>query len=168
MRSRLIVLCLFILITGCTHKYYIVRHAEKAAPVASDPALSKDPPLTKAGTDRANALLARLRDAGISQIFSTNYIRTQSTAAPLAVNLELEIQLYDTVDQAFIHRLKSLKENVLVVGHSNTIDDIINGLVPAAHMTDLSEAVYDNLFIIKRRGNRFQLVREKYGKPSGN
>ena len=56
--------------------FYVVRHAEKeTATMSSDVALSD------AGKGRASALAALLRDSSITAIYSTNYVRTRTTAA---------------------------------------------------------------------------------------
>ena len=54
----------------------IVRHAEKAA---NDP---KDPDLSEAGRERAQTLARILKDGHITAIFTTEFKRTQETAAP--------------------------------------------------------------------------------------
>ena len=73
----------------------------------------------------------------------------------------------DTLDK-FIARLKEIKKgNVLVIGHSNTVDDIVNKLCGQIKITgDLKENEYDNLFIVRRSGTKFRFQRKKYGKLS--
>ena len=61
----------------------LVRHAEKAAQPA------QDPPLTDAGSARARALVAVARDAGVSAIITTQFLRTKNTAEPTATALTL-------------------------------------------------------------------------------
>lgn len=65
----------------------------------------------------------------------------------------------------FIALLKSIKKgNVLVVGHSNTIDDIANKLCNKTVVTgDLDEKEYSNLFVIKRKGKKYIFSRKQYG-----
>jgi broad specificity phosphatase PhoE len=69
---------------------------------------------------------------------------------------------------AFIDRLRSLKKgNVLIVGHSNTIDDLANKLTGTTVVPgDLPETQYDNLYEIKRKGKRFVFRNLKYGTPT--
>ncbi|HOA39048.1 MAG TPA: histidine phosphatase family protein [Flavihumibacter sp.] len=166
MRNRLLVLILFVSITGCSHRYYVVRHAEKAIAPPGNEDLAKDPNLSAAGAERTRDLQERLQDAKISRVYSTATVRTEATAAPIATYFNLPIRKYSSVDTGFINELRSLKENVLIVGHSNTVDDIVNALVPSAKMTDLPETDYDNLYIIKKKGRRFLLQKTKYGAPS--
>ena len=114
-----------------------------------------------------NYLKDELENKKIHYIFSTQTRRTQSTAAPLSQLSGLKINPYnnDTLEN-FIKRLKSIKKgNVLIVGHSNTVDDIVNKLSGKTQITsDLKDSEYDNLFVVKRRGNKFSFTRKKYGK----
>ena len=61
---------------------FVVRHAERAD-------TSADSVLSAAGQARAMRLAVILKDAGITQIFTTNLRRTVQTAEPLAVALRL-------------------------------------------------------------------------------
>jgi len=165
-------LIILVLTSSCSNTFYIVRHTEKATGI--DPQTMKtftDPPLTMEGQERALKLKEMLGGKNIRHFYSTNTLRTISTARPLKeLFLNTSIQLYsskpDSMD-AFIQLLKTIRKgNVLVVGHSNTVDDIANKLsgktvVPG----DLKDNEYDNLFIIKRKGKGFVFKAEKYGAP---
>lgn len=158
--------CLYILIafylTSCSRTYYIVRHAEKAAPDAS---MSSDVPLSPAGQHRAIALKDELKSKKITGIYATNTIRARATADPLSNELKLPIITYGPVpDSTFMKMLKSMKGNTLIVGHSNTVDDIVNSLANEKKISDLEDSVYDNLYIIKIDQNGHVKVRQvKYG-----
>ncbi len=161
---------LLIVLSSCGNTIYIVRHAEKAAGI--DPATMKthtDPPLTLEGEERALKLKQMLSGKNIKHIYSTNTQRTISTAKPLKeLFLGMPIQVYsskpDSMD-LFIQQLKNIKQgDVLVVGHSNTVDDIANKLAGSSVVAgDLKDSEYDNLFIIKRKGDKYTFKREKYG-----
>ena len=161
---RLIILMLSFVLFSCSNTIYVVRHAEKASGI--DMATMKpstDPPLTIEGEERALAL---------KHIFSTNTLRTTSTAKPLKeLYLGVPIQIYssrpDSMD-AFIQNIKTIKKgDVLIVGHSNTIDDLANKLAGTKVVPgDLNESIYDNLFILKRKGDKYIFTNGKYGKPS--
>src|SRR5579871_4840663 len=56
----------------------VVRHAEK------DTVPKGNPPLTPAGVARANALASALADANVEAVVTTELLRTQQTAQPLA------------------------------------------------------------------------------------
>lgn len=170
MRTFLIA-CLLTGLTGCSTTYYIVRHAEKAAPSATDKMMAADPPLTEAGEQRAIALKETLKGAGVRNIFSTNTRRTLATATPLSeAEGRLPISLYNTKDtlSRFIDRLRLIhKGNVLIVGHSNTVDDIVNALVGKTVIPgDLADTQYDNLYEVKRKGKHYRFISKKYGEPS--
>jgi hypothetical protein len=56
--------------------FFLVRHAEKVDD-------SEDPPLSEVGHQRAQTLVSLLRDARIERIYSSDFVRTRDTAAPL-------------------------------------------------------------------------------------
>ena len=161
---RFIVIPAFILFifSSCSHTYYVVRHAEKATQEAN---MSSDVPLTDRGKQRAEALKEVLKHKKIGQVYSTNTIRTKSTAQPTADYFHLPIEMYGPrPDSAFIVLLKSKKKNILIVGHSNTVDDIVNMLTGHKDVPgDLPDTEYDNLFIVKKKGGRYSYSAVKYG-----
>ncbi|MFI5187197.1 MAG: SixA phosphatase family protein [Chitinophagales bacterium] len=161
----LITVCIFFF--SCTRMIYIVRHAEKASSADSlAKMMTSDPPLSEAGKVRALVLKDELRNKHIKRIYSTNTTRTMSTAAPLSGAIKVSIELYGNID-SLVNILKSDKGNALVVGHSNTVDDIVNKLCGQTKLTaDLSDGEYDNLFIIKLKGKKIFFNRRKYGYPS--
>lgn len=139
---------------SCSHSYYIVRHAEKATQEAN---MSSDVPLTDKGKERAEALKEILKNKKIAYVFSTNTIRTKSTAQPTADYFKLAIETYSArPDSTFINLLKSKKKNTLVVGHSNTVDDIVNTLCGKKEVAgDLPDAEYNKLFVVKKKGKKY-------------
>lgn len=151
-----------ILLTACSHTYYVVRHAEKANQEAN---MSSDVPLSAAGQQRAEALKQELRGKKIVHVFSTNTLRTMATARPTAEYFHVSAQPYGPrPDSAFIAMLKKLKKNTLVVGHSNTVDDIVNGLTGSKSVAgDLQDSEYNNLFVIKLKGKKLKYERKTYG-----
>jgi broad specificity phosphatase PhoE len=167
MERLILILVACCLLTSCATTYYVVRHAEKEQPPAGTSAnmmSANNPPLSKAGTERAEALKQLLQGKHIRYIYSTNTIRTVSTAAPLASEAGVTTSFYSQVDREFITTLKSLKKNTLVVGHSNTVDDIIQQLTGTNHIpADLPDAAYDNLYIIKKKGKKMSFQATTYG-----
>ena len=169
-----IILCLLIIIfSSCgSVKYYIVRHAEKeTASVGTTMSTPNDPPLSAAGRVRAIELREAIRGKRIRYIFSTNTIRTISTAQPFnelrgATHLEIH-NTKDSLDQ-FIQKLKEIKKgNSLIVGHSNTVDDIVNKLCGEIKVpNDLPDSEYDNLYIVTKKGRHFRFENKNYGTPT--
>jgi phosphohistidine phosphatase SixA len=149
-----------LLLLSCSTTYYIVRHAEKAS---AEPNMSTDVPLTDAGKQRAEKLKEILKDKMIRYVFSTNTIRTKTTAEPTANYFKLKTELYSKSDSAFISKLKSVKKNTLITGHSNTVDDIVNMLCNEIKVeADLKDNEYDNLFVVKRKGRKYFFEKLKY------
>lgn len=171
---RIISLCLFLfLLSSCGTTIYVVRHAEKSTGIDPETMKTfKDPPLTYEGQERALALKQMLSGKNIKHIYSTNTLRTISTAKPLKeLFLNVPLALYSTKPDSmdiFIQQLKQIRKgNTLVVGHSNTVDDIANKICGSTVVPgDLKDSEYDNIFILKKKGDRFKFKREKYGKPS--
>ena len=123
--------------------YFLVRHAEKTTE-------KPNPGLTDAGLARAAKLAALLDGLKIDQVMSTDYKRTQDTAAPLAKSKNLSIQSYDPNMQKDLFTDLSVfnKQNVLVVGHSNTIPKLANILIGKEAIAEYDHEDYSNLLII--------------------
>ena len=163
--SSLAILSLFFM--SCSRTVYVVRHAEK---ITSSDSIGKvkpnDPPLSEAGKVRALVLKNELADKHIGHIYSTNTIRAMSTAEPLSQAIKINVELYSSID-SLIGIIKSDKGNVLVVGHSNTVDDIVNKLCGQVKIaSDLNDGEYDNLFVVKIKGKKIIFDKRKYGYPS--
>ncbi|HQR36104.1 MAG TPA: histidine phosphatase family protein [Blastocatellia bacterium] len=133
---------------------YLVRHAEKAAAPAADP------PLLEAGTKRAEMLARTLSKAGITTIITSQYQRTKLTAEPLARQLGVTATVIPVAMSTMNARELSpqyLKEvadratvnggNVLIVGHSNTVPELIKAL-GGDILPTIDDATYDDLFVI--------------------
>jgi phosphohistidine phosphatase SixA len=165
---------LLVFITSCSTsvKYFVVRHAEKEVPspgvTMSTP---NDPPLSAAGKVRAIELREVLKKEHIEFIYSTNTIRTISTAQPLnELRGATKIELYNTRDSLdfLIQHLKEIKKgNSLIVGHSNTVDDIVNKLCGEIQVPkDLPDSDYDNLYIITKKKGKMKFENKTYGTPT--
>ena len=110
---------------------YVVRHLQKAA--------GDDPPLTDEGAALAAQLAEQLADAGITAIFATPTRRAMQTAEPLARRLGTAVSPYDPRDPAaLVQAAAAAPGNVLVVGHSNTVDDLVRrfGGTPPPPLTE--------------------------------
>ena len=122
---------------------FVVRHAEKGPG-------SPDPDLTKAGTDRAEALIHVLGDANVTAIFASQFKRTQQTATPLAKKLGLtpEIVGAEQMDD-LLAKLKGLPagSRALVVSHSNLVPLIVEKL-SGQKVGELTDADYDRIYAV--------------------
>lgn len=144
-------------LSSCTTRYYIVRHAEKQDGVTDAPA-PNGPSLTAAGKLRAIALRDSLRDKNVTRIFVSQYLRTQLTADATASTLNIIPSEYqvnpDGNMENLAAQLRALDNNVLVVGHSNTVPKLIALLTGINVGTEPDGSIahddYDNFFIVKR------------------
>ena len=118
---------------------YLVRHGEKETS-------GKDPALTAQGMERARNIATMLQKAGIGNIFSSAYARTRQTAQPLAQGSGLEVQAYDAAaPKALVEKVKALNGAVLVVGHSNTLSELVT-LFGGAPGADIADNEYDRVY----------------------
>jgi broad specificity phosphatase PhoE len=112
---------------------YIVRHAEKADFWPADRDLDTFQPLSSAGLARAEALAGRLKSAGIAAVYTSRTTRTIETGAPLAHATHIAVTADDASIKpaemsAFLTRLRekhAADRAVLIVGHSNTVPEIL-------------------------------------------
>ncbi len=141
---------------------FVVRHAEKGPG-------NPDPSLTEAGNVRARALAHTLRDQKISAIFSSEFKRTQETAAPLARELGIATTVLGAAKaDDLIAALKALPPGgkALVVSHSNVVPMIVEKL-SGQSVGELTDADYDRLYVVTIKPNAAATVLYlHYGAPS--
>jgi phosphohistidine phosphatase SixA len=78
----------------------------------------------------------------------TEYKRTRQTAEPTAERAGIEAVMIPAQDIAtLVAKLKETKDAALVVGHSNTVPEILKALGASESIT-IGESDYDNLFIV--------------------
>ena len=117
---------------------YIIRHADKETGAWWDQSKERDAyrPLTCEGRERAERWADFLEGKGIVQVYTSTAIRTMHTGTPLAARLDIPL----TPDprsaeprkmKRFLRHLERQHPGpgaVLVVGHSNTIPDLLRAL----------------------------------------
>jgi phosphohistidine phosphatase SixA len=124
--------------------FFLVRHAEKADQ-------EDDPPLTDQGQRRARSLANLLSDAGIETVYSSDTLRTRDTAAPIAADLGLDIDIYDPHDLVELAAmLLGSPGRYLVVGHSNTTPELA-GLLGGEPGPAIEDSEYDRLYVLTHR-----------------
>lgn len=136
---------------------FVVRHAEKApsetgqqAAASTHAMMADNPPLNAAGQARAKKLAETLRSAGIHTIYTTEYLRTRQTAAPLAQALKLQPVMAAARDTGtLVEKVKEAKGNVLVVSHADMVPAILKGLGVKEPVT-IGDNEYDSLFVVIR------------------
>src|SRR5215204_1286522 len=115
---------------------FLIRHAERE----DEP--RQDPPLKKEGIARSQELARLLSNAGIKAIYASQFTRTKQTAEALATKTGVAVtsislksnpsnprQIAEESTAEVVNKvLSGPGENVLVVGHSNSIPDVIKML----------------------------------------
>ncbi|HWH21816.1 MAG TPA: phosphoglycerate mutase family protein [Allosphingosinicella sp.] len=102
--------------------YYVMRHLETPQGV-------QDPNLTAEGQANARLLPSFFENDPPAAIYVSSTRRAQQTAAPLAQALGITPKIYDPANTpALVQRVRAETGTVLVVGHSNTIPDIVQQL----------------------------------------
>ena len=151
-----VVTFIFLLFFSCNNinqecnTYYLIRHAEK---VRIDPD-NKDPELNEAGKQRAIVWQEYFTDLEIDKVYSTNYKRTMQTALPVSNSKGLEISLYSpsNIDyQGFLD--STIGDNVLIVGHSNTIPTFVNEIINDNVYPDIEDSNNSSLYIVSKCGD---------------
>jgi 2,3-bisphosphoglycerate-dependent phosphoglycerate mutase len=149
-----------------TTKYIIIRHAEKDTTLADAKMMASDPPLNSIGETRALSLVDKFKVHKINQIYSTNYIRTKTTAAPIAKAENLNIAIYDPRKlDTFATQLMSSENNgktFLIVGHSNSSPKLVNLLIKKDQFKDLDEPIYDTYWIVTIKNGKTKVKMTKY------
>ena len=142
---KLTAVCLALMLYGgfaLANEVYLLRHAEKL-PTTNDPALSE------CGRQRAAALALHLQDINFTAVYATPYLRTQQTAAAVATQQQLSVSQYDPRQpEALISLITAQHKPVMVVGHSNTIPQLVKQLT-GIEMAPLTEQDYDLLYQVK-------------------
>lgn len=102
--------------------FYVMRHLHTPQGVT-------DPELTPEGRRQAALLPSFFQGDQPSAIYVTNTRRSQQTAAPLAQALGITPKIYDPANTpALLQRVRAETGTVLIVGHSNTVPDIVQQL----------------------------------------
>lgn len=128
----------------------VTRHAEKAT---DDP---RDPSLSAAGQERARALSVLLKDADVAAVYGTQYKRTRQTTDPIAQERSLAfVERPMTAANTATYYADLAKEvlsasagkTVLIVGHSNTVPQIVQAF-SGKTIAPIEDREYDHLFVI--------------------
>ena len=150
---------------------FLVRHAEKADVPGSDP------PLSDRGRARAESLARLLRSAGVRAVFTSQFQRTQQTAEPLAKRLGVAAAAVplavkqsnprEVTEESIRELTKRVEAHagqaVLIVGHSNSVPDVIRAL-GGDTVPKIDEGSFDDLFVVTvYASGRAKVVHLKYG-----
>lgn len=134
---------------------YVIRHGEKESSGA-------DPALTEAGRDRAAAWAEMLRPSALKIVLTSDAKRTQETGGIIAGSLGIPhkaLPLQDVAGLADLIEFDHDEDNVLIVGHAETIPGILSSLGSPTAVA-ISQDDFANLFVLVRLGtDEPQLIR---------
>ena len=136
--------------SATTTTVVLVRHAEKQLGAISDA------PLSPEGEKRADRLAQMFGDSQefgrIRKIYVTNTRRTQQTALRLSQRIGLNSEVVDAKTDSKELAKRVLKENrgarALIVGHSNTVPEIVQALSGGKTVPPMGEDEYDTLYVV--------------------
>lgn len=126
--------------------YYFIRHAEKDLSDTANP----DPHLTPNGLERAAFWGKYFADKNLDMIYSTKYSRTIQTVIPALDTLGLDLNIYEgfkLYSPGFLRETNG--KTVLVVGHQNSLPDLINKILGEEKYPDIPADEYGNLYTVK-------------------
>lgn len=152
------------LISDTTTTCIVMRHAEKET-VGSDPALNAD------GLLRAEELKRILGNVAVNSVYCTPFVRTRQTVQPLATDKGLKVIEYSS-SKPYSQLVKEILaanrgKVVVIVGHSNTVPEILKVLSNNTYTVTIEESQFDNLFIVSRPDKlKPSVLRLKYGKDT--
>ncbi len=121
---------------------FVVRHAEKISETADE--------LSAMGKERAACLANTLKDAPVVEAIASPTERAKSTAKPTADQNKVEVKSMKADDYSSIAaeaKKQTAMGNVLIVGHSNTVPQIVKALT--GKDVTVGSAEYDKLFVIE-------------------
>ncbi|WP_267176069.1 winged helix-turn-helix domain-containing protein [Marinicella marina] len=122
---------------------YILRHTEKTDDFAEDPLLSER------GIERAKYWKKVLQHIEFDRVFTTDFKRNIMTAELIADASTVQPDLYYPMSfdvLKFINQIRGQK--VLVIGHSNTIPDMVNRLIDETKYPPMSHENYNILYVV--------------------
>lgn len=126
----------------------LVRHAEKQLGTI------EDPPLTQEGDERAQRLAGLFGDrspvGAIDAVYATKTRRAQATAAPLAARLGLQVIAADDPPAALARRVRHDQHGgvALVVGHSNTVPQIVAALTARRDIPAIPDDDFGTIYVV--------------------
>ena len=136
----------------------VVRHGEKAPEPANDPVLSAD------GMARARSLDSALRRLPITDVVVSQLQRTRLTASVFTARTGAPVHLVPITAAGVEAHVKAVADTVralsrmqghqgvLIVGHSNTVTQIVQALCGAASRP-LCDSQYSQLFVLREQGS---------------
>lgn len=122
---------------------YIIRHTEKTSDTAENPDLSA------AGIERAQYWKKVLQHIQFDQVFTTEFKRNIQTAELISNDSSVKPELYHPMSFDILRFINLIKgQKVLIIGHSNTIPDMVNRLIDETKYPPMSHKNYNVLYLV--------------------
>jgi broad specificity phosphatase PhoE len=136
--------------SATTTTIVLVRHAEK------QPGTIEDAPLTPQGEQRAARLAQMFGDGDsfgrVQSIYITDTQRSRQTAEDLAQRLNLKPVVVESGSSIDALAKRVLSENrgglTLVVGHSNTVPQLVAALAHADKVPPIRDEEFDTMYVV--------------------
>ena len=127
-------------------RIFFVRHADKASE-------TEDPHLSDLGKKRALYWKNFLKDIPFDEVYITDFHRSVETASILS---SLTPKYYSALSFDIVkHAQEHSGQSILIIGHSNTIPDMVNRLLPEPTYPPMSHRNYNLIYqvVIDSQGN---------------
>ena len=136
--------------SATTTTIVLVRHAEKQLGAIDDA------PLTPQGELRAARLAQMFGDANafgrVQRIYVSDTRRSQQTAAGLAQRLNLKPVVVEGKSSSSDLARRVLRENrgglAIIVGHSNTVPQLVAALSDASDVPAIEDQEFDTMYVV--------------------
>ena len=128
---------------GNVTQLFILRHTEKQSIETEDPELSSE------GIERAKYWKKVLQHINFDAIYTTDFIRNVQTAKLIAGDENAKLEIYYPMSFEVLDFLKKVKgKKILIIGHSNTIPDMVNRLIGENSYPPMSHRNYNQMYIV--------------------
>jgi broad specificity phosphatase PhoE len=136
--------------SATTTTVVVIRHADKGANAIADA------PLSPPGEQRAVRLAQMFGDGEkfgrVKKVYVTNTRRAQQTVAELTQRLGVKAEVVDAKSSSSELARRVLRENrgglALVVGHSNTVPEIVGAMADVEDVPPIGEEEFDTMYIV--------------------
>lgn len=136
--------------SATTTTVVVVRHAEKQLGAIPDA------PLSPLGEQRAVRLAQMFGDGEkfgrVKKVYVTDTRRTQQTAADLVQRLGVKPEVVDAKTSPSELARRVMRENrgglALVVGHSNTVPEVVEALARTKDVPPIGDEEFDTMYVV--------------------
>lgn len=125
---------------------FVLRHAETTGTL-------NDPSLSNRGRERATRVGMLLRSVGAERVLHSVTARAKETALEITRVIQVGSGSYDLLDPEPVTRRIIERGGVwIIIGHSNTVPDLVRRLGGDAGTDLLPDGLYDQIFMVVRAG----------------